>query len=101
MTELLLVSITTLLCLGVIVYQVRLLSMTVMHLEVRNRERELAYLRMIRDLHNRLTAKDLSGYMALRADEGSKVEFAPRDDEHEAMIERLKSGVLPNDNGAF
>lgn len=57
--------------------------------------REGEYLKIIRSLENRLSAKDLAGYMALES-EDQKVQqpavgFA-RDDAAEARIAALKSG---------
>jgi len=55
--------------------------------------REAEYLKIIRSLENRLSAKDLAGYMALESEDqkaqAPTVGFA-RDDEAEAQIAALK-----------
>lgn len=58
------------------------------------RARELDYLRMIKDLQNRLTAKDLHGYIALRSqDAPNSTGFGPRDDEAMARIAKERAGL--------
>ncbi len=57
--------------------------------------REDVYLKIIRSLENRLSAKDLAGYMALESEDrraqAPTVAFS-RDDEAEARIAAMKAG---------
>lgn len=100
MTETIFICSALVLCLGVVVYQVRLLSRLVEATEARSRQREIAYMRMIRDLHNRLSAKDLSGYLALRQEERpAGGMLLDRSDEAEALIEQAQRGIGAGSNG--
>lgn len=61
------------------------------------REREL--LKLIQGLQNRISAKDLSGYMALQQDDRRAQSPLPEtkiagNDELEAEAERLRSGLI-------
>jgi len=65
-------------------------------LQDRHKQRETEYLKIIRDLHNRLTAKDLSGYMALRTESEKPPSTNPygmRSDEAEAEMEEMQLGL--------
>lgn len=58
------------------------------------RARELDYLRMIKDLQNRLTAKDIQGYLTLHGqDTPSSTGFGSRDDEAMARIAKERAGL--------
>jgi hypothetical protein len=62
-------------------------SWFVLRLSKETRARELDYLKIVRDLQNRLTAKDINGYVALRSqDEAPIRDFGPRDDAAMAKI---------------
>jgi hypothetical protein len=68
-------------------------------------EREQRLLKLIRDLQNRLSAKDLTGYMALRESDAPQVpepQFG-RSDADEAAIEQIQRGLAPQqpNNGRF
>ena len=57
--------------------------------------REAVYLKIIRSLENRLSAKDLAGFMALESEDQKAAQPAvgfARDDEAEARIAAQKTG---------
>lgn len=66
------------------------------HLQAQLKQREGEYFKIIRDLHNRLTAKDISGYMTLKdvtETQSFEPRFKPRSDEVEADIFRQNAGL--------
>lgn len=59
-------------------------------------KREGVLVQMVKRLENRLSAKDLSGAMALDHHDTPQQEATPpMTDEYEAMLEQMRRGVIP------